>query len=113
MAFRNKKDREEINSDEENESQNKIREIQMTIEDAKLNVNQAISKAIDRSENLEHLNEKALNMQESALDFNREARRVRRQMWCQNVKVNIALCTVIFFIALILFLVLILPLMRK
>lgn len=114
MTSKTKRGRELVASDdEEYGTQDKIKQVQRTIQDAKLSVNQAISNAIDRGDNLESLNDKAQNLQELGLDFNREAKRVRRRMWCQNIKVTILLFTIIFIIALILYFLLIHPLITK
>ena len=114
MPFRNEKEnKQELNSDDENESANKIEQIQMTIQDAKSNVNQAINQVIERGENLENLNQKAQDLQFLGREFNNQARRARRKMWCQNLKINIMLICVIFIIALIIYFVLIHPLLTK
>eukprot|EP00486_Rosalina_sp_Unknown_P006406 CAMPEP_0201575612 /NCGR_PEP_ID=MMETSP0190_2-20130828/20931_1 /ASSEMBLY_ACC=CAM_ASM_000263 /TAXON_ID=37353 /ORGANISM="Rosalina sp." /LENGTH=87 /DNA_ID=CAMNT_0048005467 /DNA_START=143 /DNA_END=403 /DNA_ORIENTATION=+ len=65
-------------SDEE--SMDKIKEIQMAIEDSKDQVNMAIEKTLARGDKLADLEDKAEDMQQEASLFNRNARAVRRRM---------------------------------
>ena len=109
---RNKKNME-IMSDDSIDEEDKIKEIQLAIEQSKDQVNQVIEKAVKRGDNLLDLEEKANNMKDLGGEFNKQARRARRTFWWRNLKVNILLLVIILVVALIIYLVLIHPLVRK
>mmetsp|Transcript_10940 Transcript_10940/g.17572 ORF Transcript_10940/g.17572 Transcript_10940/m.17572 type:complete len:115 (-) Transcript_10940:144-488(-) len=102
-----------VDSDSDEEAPDaKVREVQLAIEESKDQVNQAIIKTIERGDQLEDLADKADNLQNDADLFNRQARKVRRAMCWQNIKMNLLLGGVIIVVALIIYFAFIHPLVN-
>ena len=95
-------------SDEE--SIDKIKEIQIAIEDSKDQVGKAIEKTLARGDKLADLEDKAEDMQHEASLFNRNARDVQRRMCWQNCKAQLILITIIVIVVLMIYFVFIHPL---
>merc|ERR1712154_310749 len=98
---------------EDEESMDKIKEIQMCIEDSKAQVAKAIDKTIERGDKLGDLEDKAEGLRDDADLFNRQARTVRRRFWCQNCRQNMLLITAGIILAIIIYFVFIHPLVTK
>eukprot|EP01083_Nonionella_stella_P023789 65791_1 len=102
----------EVNTSSD-ESMDKVKEIQLAIEDSKNQVNQAITKTIARGDQLADLENKADNLQDEASIFNRSARSVRRRMCWQNAKANLIIIFIVLIVALIVYFAFIHPLVKK
>eukprot|EP00483_Globobulimina_turgida_P000674 UN00674 len=97
----------------EEESMDKIKEIQMCIDSSKAEVNKAIGKTIERGDKLEDLEFQAQNLQGEAEIFNRTTRAVRTRMCWQNIKIKLLFVIVFIILALIVYFVFIHPLVTK
>eukprot|EP00483_Globobulimina_turgida_P000926 UN00927 len=104
---------QKANIDSEEESVDKIKEIQMCIESSKAEVNKAIDKTIERGDKLEDLEFQAQNLQDKAEIFQTTSRAVRRRMCWQNVKIKIVFVIIFIILALIIYFVFIHPLLTK
>ena len=98
-----------IASDDE-ESGDKVAEVQMEIDASKHAVSRAIDKTIQRGDKLEDLEDKAEHMADQGAVFNRQARGVRRHFFLQNLKIKILCAVAVLVVLLIIYFVWIHPL---
>eukprot|EP01027_Heterolobosea_sp_BB2_P008447 GEZU01012535.1.p1 GENE.GEZU01012535.1~~GEZU01012535.1.p1 ORF type:complete len:208 (-),score=61.26 GEZU01012535.1:28-651(-) len=98
------KDRMTFYNDSKND---KITRIQDQIEDVKGVMMDNIDKVIARGEHLEMIQSKAQELEDTAIDFNRGAKKVKRHMFMQNIKLIIILVVVILAIIAVLIIVLV------
>jgi len=94
MSLKSNSSSEEL---EPNQTKMKIQEVELAIQECQSVVHDNINLVIQRGDNLEDLCDKSLNLQDSAKQFRKKSRQVRRRMYCQKLKVNL------FFILLFLF----------
>jgi len=91
----------------------KIKEVQMEIENSKQSVRTAIDNAIARGEKIEDLTDKADNLAEEAEVFHKNAKKIQRAMCWQYCKTRL-LCLFIFIVIILLLYFLFLhPLIKK
>lgn len=114
MATRGKSSRwrrvesQELASSDE-EPMDKVKEVQMAIEQSKHQVNRAIEKTLARGDKLDDLEDKAEGLQQEAQIFTRNARAVRRRMCWQNCKAQLVLIVVVLIVIMLVYFVFIHP----
>ena len=79
-------------------SNDKIQEVQLEITEAKQQVEMVIINVIERGEKLEDLEEKSNQLVSSAGMFKKQAKKVKRKMWWQNLKMKIFLFIIFLII---------------
>lgn len=71
-------------------SNNKLTRISQRLDEVKGTVVQTIDNIMERGEKLEVLVEKSDNLESTAFQFHRSARKLRRQMLCKKIKLYTA-----------------------
>ncbi|KAI0210665.1 hypothetical protein LSAT2_004554 [Lamellibrachia satsuma] len=79
--------------------------LQSQVNEVKDVMTQNIEKVLERGENLEELMVKTTDLEEHSASFQKTARKVKRRMWWQNLKMKIILALVIFTILFIIILI--------
>ena len=76
----------------------KIQEVELAIQESQTAVRDGINLVIQRGDQLEDLQDKSNNLVDSAHQFRKSARKVRRKMYCQKLKTNLFFILIILFI---------------
>ena len=86
------------------DNDDKVKIVLQEIDKTKQSVEQGISRAIDRGDNLEELDEKAAMLTDDARQFNRKSRSVRRHFCLEQWKIILFIILIIGIIVLVLWL---------
>ncbi|KAJ1568582.1 hypothetical protein HK405_000298 [Cladochytrium tenue] len=79
-------------------SANKVQQVQAQVDEVMNIMHDNINKAMQRGEELESLNTKTEDLQNSSLQFKKGANEVRKQMWWKDFKMKMILGGVILAI---------------
>jgi vesicle-associated membrane protein 7 len=76
----------------------KLQEVELAIQESREEVSKGINLVIQRGDQLEDLQDKSNNLVDSAYQFRKSARKVRRRMYCHKLKMNLLFLFIVLFI---------------
>eukprot|EP00894_Picocystis_sp_ML_P002300 jgi/Pico_ML_1/52817/g3468.t1 len=83
---------------------NKITQVKSQIEDTKNVMVMNIDKVLQRGEKLEDVMIKSDSMRDHAMQFRNKGRKLRRALWCQNMKLTLVIIAALLLLAFVIFL---------
>jgi len=76
----------------------KVERVQSQVDEVVGIMHSNIGKVLERGEKIEELDLKTVELQSQAKIFKKGAKRVRKQMWCRNLKLNMIIGGICFLI---------------
>lgn len=79
-------------------TQEKIQEVEMTIQENKEQVEEIIVNVLERGEKLEDIQDKAEDLKDAGEMFNKQTKKIKKKMWWQKAKPLVMVGVVILVI---------------
>ena len=80
------------------DTETKIEIVKRDVADAKEIVEKTIDNMVEREQKISELSKRAENLAEQSCEFKRNTEQVRRKTWCENQKMKVMICAIIFVI---------------